>query len=615
MFGRARSLFRGINWNTSGHHSRAVWAVPVVLGLVSVLSGIDTNWDLFNYHLYGPFALLNGKYDIDLAVGGFQGYFNPLLDVPIYLLNAYLPAIVAGFLIGAFHGLAFVAVLAIARIVTTREEDRFRIPLLLATIGVLTPNFLTSVGNGMGDNSTAVLCLFGLAILVRQWNRLGESAAAAVLILLASGFLFGAATGLKPTNGVSAIAACLALLVCYPGSLVKKLRLSFVFGIGVLAGTAATAGYWMWEMWTQFGNPLFPQFGAIFPNELVKPTMVADTRWLPKSAMEYLLWPFVFSLDSHRVGEMGITQVLWPAAYILFIGSGVHWMWCRAVNRAKSVGLDPRQLFICVFVVFAYLVWTTAFSIYRYTVAFEMLLPITFWILLARLFPYHLARTLAVTGLIAATVIMFLGGIPSWGHASWAYSAYRADTMVIPNSDKATVLTIGHPDKRPLGWIATFYPPDLAFFGLSNSFPATDVFKSTVQEAAKERGGTVYTIISAEADKRAQRLKPFSGVADWVGLTSSPSSCRRLGRFVEALGLKAILVYPEERKGGCSLEVPPALKVDTAGRNRIYMEYARSILAQNSFDLDPGSCRELKAYVGAFNEPYQLCTVTISSAQ
>lgn len=615
MFGRACAFFRRIDWNSPVHHRRAVWLVPVIMGLISVFSGIDTNWDLFNYHLYGPFALLNGKSNIDLAVGSFQGYFNPLLDVPTYILNKYLPAIMVGFLAGTLHGLTFVAILAIARIVTTREEDRFRIPLLLATIGVLTPNFLTSVGNGMGDNSTAVLCLFGFAILVCKWTRLGQTSAVAMLTLLASGLLFGAATGLKLTNGVSAVAACLALLVCYPGSLVTKLRLSFLFGIGVLAGTAATAGYWMWEMWTQFGNPLFPQFGAVFPNELARPTMVADTRWLPKSAMEYLLWPFVFSLDSHRVGEMGVTQILWPAAYILFVGSGLHWIWSRLVNRAMSAGLDPRQLFICLFVVVAYLVWTTVFSIYRYTVTFEMLLPITFWILLTRLFPYDRARVVTVAGLISATVIMFLGGIPSWGHAAWAYSAYRVETMAIPDSDRATVLAVAHPDTRPLGWIATFYPPDLAFFGLANSFPATDAFKSRVQQAAKERGGSVYAVFSAEADKRSQRLKPFSDVADWIGLTSSPASCRHLGGFIGALRLKAVLVYPAERKGGCLLDVPPAWKVDTTVRNKFYMEYARSILIQNSFDLDPGSCRVFNAYVGAFNEPYQLCTATIRSTE
>ena len=39
---------------------------------------------------------------------------------------------------------------------------------------------------------------------------------------------------------------------------------AFVFGLAVLAGTLVTAGMWMWSLWTQFRNPIFPHANIWF---------------------------------------------------------------------------------------------------------------------------------------------------------------------------------------------------------------------------------------------------------------------------------------------------------------------------------------------------------------
>jgi hypothetical protein len=48
---------------------RAAWLLPLLFGLLSLALGQDDNWDLRNYHLYNPFALVNGKIGLDLAPG------------------------------------------------------------------------------------------------------------------------------------------------------------------------------------------------------------------------------------------------------------------------------------------------------------------------------------------------------------------------------------------------------------------------------------------------------------------------------------------------------------------------------------------------------------------
>ena len=93
----------------------AMWLVPVLFGLLSIGLGQDDNWDLRNYHWYNAYALLNGRLDLDMAPGQWQSYFNPLIDVPYYLLSTTLPGPLVGFLMGFVHGLNFVLLLAIAR--------------------------------------------------------------------------------------------------------------------------------------------------------------------------------------------------------------------------------------------------------------------------------------------------------------------------------------------------------------------------------------------------------------------------------------------------------------------------------------------------------------------
>src|SRR5262245_58134644 len=64
----------------------------LIAATISVLLGQDANWDLRNYHLYNPYAFLTGRFWTDLMPAGLQSNFNPLLDLPYYLLATGLLA-------------------------------------------------------------------------------------------------------------------------------------------------------------------------------------------------------------------------------------------------------------------------------------------------------------------------------------------------------------------------------------------------------------------------------------------------------------------------------------------------------------------------------------------
>ena len=123
-------------------------------GAVALFLGFALEWDLLNYHLYNPHALLHGRHAIDLAPAQMQTFLNPVLHVPGYLLFTYWHSAAAVFLTGAVQGSQLLLLyLVLAELV---ERDRFPAWMLLtvAALGLGGPVFLNQLGSGQGAADT-----------------------------------------------------------------------------------------------------------------------------------------------------------------------------------------------------------------------------------------------------------------------------------------------------------------------------------------------------------------------------------------------------------------------------------------------------------------------------
>jgi hypothetical protein len=610
---RRASLWRrllSVDLNTPRALVTARIVVPLLFGLWSLWLGQDRNWDMFNYHLYNAYAFLHGKLHTDFAPAGMQTYFNPVLDVGYFLLNAYLPAPLAGFLMGLIHGFNFVLLLSIARAVLPDlpEQDRYRVPVLLALAGILTANFLSELGNSMGDDTTALFSLASLLLLLRNWHRLENGSARSLGIAVFSGLVVGLGMGLKLTNVVYAVALC-ASLVLFPATPIARVRLAFFFGIGVLLGLSLTGGYWLWKMWDTFGNPVFPQFSSVFPNELTPTVGVADTSWLPKNVLETVLWPFVFSLHSKRVGQASLHQWIWPVVYVLF------WAWAisaniRSLRRSPAKTIDPRARYVVAFVALGYLLWVKLFSIYRYLVPIELLTPLLAFVLLKQLFPYLTARRIAAWTLSLTTLTVALGGVETWGHEGWANPAFRADIPALDTPQTTTAIIVrGDP---ALGWLAMFFPPTVSFAQIEGSFPATPLFYERLRDMVRQRGGPTYALFDAKYNWRVENVAKMNRIADGVGLTGSAKGCRALQWAVSRLRLHASIQSTPGGSGSpeCHLGLRADDVHDIAAENQQLAEQARPILERYGFELDPLNCSVYRAYAGTGVHPYEWCRIT-----
>ncbi|QCP51339.1 hypothetical protein FAZ95_20600 [Trinickia violacea] len=606
-----RSPFRyRVNLNTPLALSVARIFIPICFGMYSLWLGADSNWDLFNYHLYNPFAWLHGKWLLDIAPAGLQSYFNPLLDLVFYWANTHLPSRLVGFALGWLHGLSFVLILAIAQRVLTGlpESDRYRVPLLLAVAGCLTGNFLSGLGNLMGDDSTALLVLSGLFVLLANWERLATATPRSIAAAIAGGIVLGLGVGLKLTNAVFAVALCVALL-SYPGGVAARLRVSVCFGIGVLIGLALTGGYWFVHMWKLFGNPLYPQFGGLFPNPMTQAGGAGDSRWGPHGAWESVLWPIIITLDSGRVSEIPIRQIVWALVYLLLLAWGVGQVSGRLKSAARSA-FDPRARLIVVFVVVGFVVWMRLFSIYRYVVPIEALTPLVIWILLHRLLRPEAARRAAKWILVAATAVVVTGGARTWGHEGWSDPLYHAQLPEVSQPARATVI-LSSQHRRAWAWLATFFPPEIAFMQLDSSFPGTSLFLAHMRDTARSRGGPIYAVVDGEYDWRADSVARVGRFVERIGMTRGERGCAVLREAVTRLHLHASVVSTPHSARACEL----AERADDAERfqreNQDDLKQAALAFERDGFELDVSSCERYVAGVGTGHVSYQWCRVSL----
>ncbi|MBJ7312764.1 hypothetical protein ACFOLJ_05790 [Rugamonas sp. CCM 8940] len=591
---------------------RAALLLPLLFGLLSLLLGQDDGWDMRNYHLYNVHAWFNDRLAIDISPAGFQSYFNPLLDVPYYAMTTWLPGPLAGFVLGALHGLNFVLLLAIARLLLPPAPGGgARLALLLAGAGVLGAGFLSELGNSMGDNLTSLLVLAALYLLLRHWPRLLRRGAAAALTVAGAGLVMGLGVGLKLTNASFAVALCLALFAV-PLSFWRRLRLAFGFGLGVLAGMAVTAGFWFHKMWTLFGNPLFPQFNNIFHSPLAQTLGVIDDGHLPKSAVEALLWPVVFSADIGRVAEVPLRQWIWPLAYLVLLAWPLLALWRRRAGAAASAApaaarapLAAPARFTLAFFVLSYLIWVKLFSIYRYLVPVELLAPLLVWLALHAMLGAATARRLAGWALLACA----LHTLPfvTWGHAGWAAQSFRADTPAFAKPQDTVVFMT-----RPtLAWMIRFFQPQTAFIAVGAGFPESPAYLQRLRAEVASRPGPHYVLLPAARNERDAGAQKKAALARTLGLTDSAAGCARLERMLRKVRFQVDVRHLPDVPAGqwCTLELQPQYRVDLAAADRAFDAEMQPHLRNYGLRYEPAGCRSYPAYVGTDAYPYRLCPV------
>ena len=426
-------------------------------GFVVVL-GKDTSWDFRNYHWYAPYAFLNNRLGLDVAVAHQASYYNPFLDIPFYWLATHTHSWIALAMLGAVQGANIVPLYFITREallpVARKPADQKLAAAALALAGLFGALTLSEFGTTYYDNVMSVFVFSGLAILVvgRDTLRAGPPLRAASLAGLA-GFATGMAMGLKLPEAPFCVGFAAALLVLGGGWRQQVLRL-IGGGIGGTAGFALFSAWWMLKMKALTGNPLFPYFNEYWRSPLALAAPYRDLRFVPTHFWRELFFPVLFSVDWHVADDLGFQDFRVCIAYFTVIAALALW----AVRRQSRDPLVENRtaLILFAFSAVSYFAWLKFFAIYRYIVALEILSPLLI-VAAVGLFPVgRRARYLVLAALAFAVLVTARSDFLERAPLDDPY--IQAAIPPIPRPDHTIVVMTGD---APMGFIATQLPPQI----------------------------------------------------------------------------------------------------------------------------------------------------------
>lgn len=501
--------------------------VCLLLGVLgSVLQKQDASWDLRNYHLYNAWAMLHGRYTLDLAAAGMQSYFNPLLDLPYYLFGTgpleHLPRVLAG-LQGVWYGGMAFALLRIAARLADLQGRAFGVGDLFAVlIGATGTMTVSQLGMSSNEMPLAMLVLLSVCLLLPAC--VGDKTRQRVLL---AGLCCGLAAGLKPTAIIYPPALMCALLAAC-GWRHRAWRLGLLFACAALGGFLVAYGWWGWTLYRLTGNPVFPMFNQFFHSDWVSAVSGTDRQFMPRSIGQWLCYPFYWVHENQGV----VTEArfadpryaLGMLALLMFALSG--WF-----HREKSPqGREPVRM-LTVFVALAYVAWMALFSILRYAIPIEALTGLLMLVAL-QAFSRQVRSSDALPRWVAWCMVgLFLlsagcSRYPNWGHVRYAASVF--DVRAPSIEPGSLVLVVG----QPLAYIIPFIgnAQSSRFVGLTwfNEKAAGQRLGALTRERLRTHVGPVYALLNGHAAESLPVLQQWSPGAQLVGKCEAvPSTMER----------------------------------------------------------------------------------------
>lgn len=492
--------------------------------------GQDINWDLRNYHFYIPFSFLHDRQGWDVAPGQVANFYNPLLYVPFYYLVSAVPPMIVGFVIGALQGLNGALLVEITRDMCERvkPQERRWVPWLMAVLALTGAGFVWELGTSFGDtvlSAIILLCLWVNLRVVGYWGAVLHRYAWAMVFW--TGLLAGAVAGFKQPFAMYAVGLCGAFLVI-SGQWWRNVAIAFVFGVGVLLGMSATAGFWFAELWHRYGNPLFPYFNEVFQSPWAWLGPYRDERFLPKSALDAFLFPFTFITDPFHSGETPFRDAriaTWYVVLFVFLGTMLVRLWRPVGRTVRAVPADLRYL--TVFLALSLGAWLKLFSIYRYAVVLEMAALLAVWFMLRHLLgeSFLRFRTVIALSLVAVAAVTQAG---SWGRTSWGTSYFGVTLPKQGSLDDAVVLLTGY---EPLSYVIPFFPESARFLRIQSWFtgpsPTPNLSDDLMQSVVREHKGAMYVLFrDTEGSMTVDALTAY-------GVRLDPERCEQFEPHVE----------------------------------------------------------------------------------
>lgn len=240
-------------------------AAMVAIPLVN--DGLGLSWDTLNHHVYLGWVANGARFDKDYFAAASQSYQFPYLNWPLYLLiKSGVSGQFAGVVWAIMHAMVSIPLWMIAyRLMPGITWHDAIARLLAVTFGVGNILVLRAPETTGNDVLSALPWLVAVVVGLGPVNgrtQDGEITKASWRAFWC-GVLGGVAVAFKLSNAIVAI--FLPLLCVVLGNTVSsRVRYVICCGVGAGVGFVTLYSWWGWQLWSEFGNPIYPFADSLF---------------------------------------------------------------------------------------------------------------------------------------------------------------------------------------------------------------------------------------------------------------------------------------------------------------------------------------------------------------
>ena len=234
-------------------------SIPLTLGEIGI------SWDALNHHIYLGWTAEHARFDRDFLAASYQSYQFPYLYWPVYKLAASgFTGMWAGVVLASISCISVPPVWLIARTCmpgTAWFDALMRLlSVVLAFMSILVLSLFDSTSN---DLFAAIPFVWALALAFQPLGTDFPKNGRVHKSILMSGLLAGISVAFKLSNGPLALLLP-GLWVLSGSSLKARLVNTLSGGVATFFGFLFVYGYWGWQLWLNFGNPVYPFYDSFF---------------------------------------------------------------------------------------------------------------------------------------------------------------------------------------------------------------------------------------------------------------------------------------------------------------------------------------------------------------
>lgn len=431
----------------------------LVFALLAAVFPRDTSYDVAHYQLHNGWAWWDDRAGIDFAPAEMHSFFNPVFNIFSWVLVDNLPGPLVNAIIAIPQALTLPALYILTRALVrlTGSSIPVWMCLLVAASGFWCASQTSLFASVRNDAWGAFAFIAALAICIRPNGNLPGWRS-----LAAASLLMGLAFGMKVTNACYLLGFA-ALVVVAAQSHSERAIAVAVCAITGVAGMLITGGVFWWDLWSNFGNPLFPRLNSFFESPYAPTDYPEFQRRTPKGLVEFFIYPFLFTFQSGIIGITRFIDIRFLLSYVLgFVGIALL---LRRLFSGGGTAQDRMLLaFLCAVLV-AIFAWLKLFSVTRYMLAAWILGPTILIVVLLLLRPYFLENRTLKLGFAAFLAVLLVTvnpvGLRRAAWTSWDEPYVSAKIPATHSYENAFVIFSG---PGPSAFLAPFFP-ETAIFG------------------------------------------------------------------------------------------------------------------------------------------------------